>query len=140
MADIGNDPLLLYDGVCGFCNKSVQTILAHDRRGTMKFAPLQSELGKSLLAKHDLQGIDALVFVDRSQIPERVYVRSGSALKVAEYLGGWWKGFLIFTLVPRPIRDFFYNLFARYRYRFFGKYDSCMLPAPETRARFLDMA
>jgi predicted DCC family thiol-disulfide oxidoreductase YuxK len=118
----------------------VQTILAHDRRGTLKFAPLQSPLGQSILAKHQLKQIDSVVFVERSLAPEEVYIRSSAALKVAEYLGGWWKGLLIFRLIPRPIRDFFYELFARYRYRVFGKYESCMLPAPEVRARFLDMA
>ncbi len=140
MADTTNNPILLYDGVCGFCNKSVQTILAHDKRGTLKFAPLQSALGKGILARHNLKNIDSLIFVDQSTAPERAYVRSSGALKVAEYLGGWWKLLLIFRLVPRPLRDFFYDLFARYRYKLFGKYESCMLPAPDVRARFLDMA
>lgn len=139
MAEATNNPILLYDGVCGFCNKSVQTILAHDRRGTLNFAPLQSSLGKDILARHGLEDIDSLIFVDRQAATERVYVRSSGALKVAAYLGGWWKLLLIFRLVPRPVRDFFYDLFARYRYRIFGKYESCMLPAPEVRARFLDM-
>ena len=139
MNDASKNPILLYDGVCGFCNKSVQTILAYDKNGTMKFAPLQSPLGQSILARHQLTGIDSLIFVDRSETTERAYIRSSGALKVAAYLGGWWKGFLIFHLIPRPIRDFFYDLFARYRYKLFGKHDSCMLPAPETRTRFLDM-
>jgi predicted DCC family thiol-disulfide oxidoreductase YuxK len=139
MNDTPNNPILLYDGVCGFCNKSLQTILAHDKRGELKFAPLQSALGKNILARHNLKDIDSLIFVDRSTATERVYIRSSGALKVARYLGGWWKVFLIFTLVPRPIRDFFYDLFARYRYKLFGKSESCILPAPETRARFLDM-
>ena len=140
MADSSNDPILLYDGVCGFCNRSVQTILAHDRRGTLKFAPVQSALGQSILARHDLKNIDSLIFVDRSAAAERVYVRSSGALKVAAYLGGGWKWLLMFYVVPRPLRDFFYDLFAKYRYKLFGKYESCMLPAPEVRARFLDMA
>lgn len=140
MIEAENHPILLYDGVCGFCNKSVQTILAHDKHGTLKFAPLQSPLGINILATHQLKNIDSVVFVDRSQATERVYVRSNAALKVADYLGGWWKGLLIFRLVPRPLRDLFYDLFARYRYKIFGKYESCMLPAPEARARFIDMA
>lgn len=133
-------PVLLYDGVCGFCNRRLQTILAHDRKGTMQFAPLQSDYGKRVIAAHRLEGIDSLVYLDRAAGGERVFIRSDAALKVASYLGGRWKLLLIFRLVPRPLRDFFYDLFARNRYRFFGKYDTCMLPSPETRARFIDLA
>lgn len=134
------NPLLLYDGVCGFCNKSVQMILAKDKRGTMQFAPLQSTLGKEIVARHRLEHIDSVVFVDRSAGKEEIAVRSTAALKIADYLGGWWRLLAVFKIVPRPLRDFFYDLFAKYRYRFFGKHESCMLPAPEVRARFIDMA
>ena len=132
-------PVMLYDGVCGFCNKSVQTILDHDRRGVMRFAALQSEFGQAVVARHpELQGVDSVVYLDRSGGRERVYVRSAAALRVASYLGGFWKLFLAFRVVPAPVRDLFYDLFARYRYRLFGKYDSCMLPPPEVRSRFLE--
>jgi predicted DCC family thiol-disulfide oxidoreductase YuxK len=133
-------PILLYDGVCGFCNKSVQTILAHDQKGTLRFAPLQSKFGESILARHQLGNLDSVVYVDGSVQPERVFIRSNAALQVARYLGGGWKLLLIFYLLPRPIRDFFYDLFAKYRYRFFGKYESCMVPPPEVRSRFVDLA
>ncbi len=138
--DSANNPLLLYDGVCGFCNKGVQTILALDKRGTMRFAPLQSKMGQEIVARHHLEKIDSVVFVDRSSGKEEIAIRSGAALKIADYLGGGWRLLGIFKIVPRPLRDFFYDLFAKYRYRFFGKHDSCMLPAPEVRARFVDMA
>lgn len=132
-------PVLLYDGVCGFCNKSVQMILDHDRRGEMRFAALQSEFGEAVVRRHpELGGVDSVVFVDRSA-GERVYVRSEAALRVAEYLGGPWRLFLAARVIPAPVRDFFYNLVARYRYKIFGKYDSCMLPPPEVRSRFLDV-
>lgn len=134
------NPILLYDGVCGFCNRSVQTILAGDKKGTLRFAPLQSKLGEEVLTRHHLAGVDSVVYVDRSAGDERVFIRSDAALKVASYLGGRWKLLLVFRIIPRPVRDFFYDLFAKYRYRFFGKYDSCMLPSPEVRSRFLDMA
>jgi predicted DCC family thiol-disulfide oxidoreductase YuxK len=138
--DQANNLIMLYDGVCGFCNKSVQTIIAHDRKGVLKFAPLQSPYGQEILAKHNLKEIDSVVFVDRSSGAEHLSIRSNAALKVANYLGGWWKLLSVFYIVPRPLRDFGYDLFAKYRYRFFGKYDSCLLPSPEVRARFLDMA
>jgi predicted DCC family thiol-disulfide oxidoreductase YuxK len=137
-----DNPVLLYDGVCGFCNKAVQTILRHDRHGRMRFAALQSDYGKSIVTRHpELQNVDSLIYVENpSTTAERVFVRSMGALRVAAYLGGAWKLLLIFRIVPRPVRDFFYDLFARYRYKLFGKHDMCLLPSPDVRARFLDNA
>jgi predicted DCC family thiol-disulfide oxidoreductase YuxK len=135
-------PILLYDGVCGFCNKSVKLILDHDKRGTMRFAALQSDYGKAVMRRHPmLNGIDSVVFLETSSTTdrERVFIRSNAALRVAVYLGGLWKLFLVAYIIPTPIRDFFYDLFARYRYKVFGKYDSCMLPPQNVRARFLDV-
>ncbi len=138
-----NNPVLLYDGVCGLCNKSVQMILDHDKRKEMRFAALQSDYGKQVISRHpELEKVDSIVFVERNSgaDDERVFIRSDAALRVASYLGGAWKLLLIFRIIPRPIRDFFYNLIAKYRYKFFGKYDSCMLPSPDVRSRFLDVA
>lgn len=133
-------PVLLYDGVCGFCNKTVQMILDNDRRGTLRFAALQSNYGRAVVERHpEIQGVDSVVFVEKSFGGERVYVRSSAALKVAAYLGGLWKVFLCAYVVPRTLRDYLYDLFARNRYRFFGKHDQCMLPPAEARARFLDV-
>lgn len=135
-------PVLLYDGVCGFCNKTVQMILDHDRRGTMRFAALQSDYGRGVVGRHaELRGVDSVVFVENSSDgAERVYTRSDAALRVLKYLGGAWKLLLLAArAVPKPARDFFYDLFARNRYRLFGKYESCMLPPPEVRSRFLDV-
>lgn len=132
-------PVLLYDGVCGFCNKSVQLILDHDRRGEMRFAALQSDYGQAVIERHpELHGVDSVVLVEQQRDGERIYTRSDAALKVAAYLGGFWKIFLVAKVLPRGLRDYCYDLFARNRYRFFGKYDSCMLPPPEVRSRFLD--
>ena len=132
-------PVLLYDGVCGFCNKAVQTILKYDRRGEMRFAALQSDYGRAVLERHpELRDVDSVVFVERGPGGERVHVRSAASLRVAAYLGGAWKLFLAARVIPAPVRDFFYNLVARYRYKLFGKYDSCLLPAPEVRARFIE--
>ena len=137
----GGAPVLLYDGVCGFCNKTVQMILDRDRRGRMRFAALQSDYGQAIVARHpELQGVDSVVYVEwAADGGESVHVRSEAALKVASYLGGFWKVFLAARLVPRRLRDYLYDLFARNRYRFFGKYDTCMMPPPEVRARFLDV-
>ena len=132
-------PVLLYDGVCGFCNKSVQLILDHDRRGEMRFAALQSDYGQSVIERHpELRDVDSVVFVESHAGGERIYIRSDAALKVAAYLGGFWKIFLAARVLPRRLRDYLYDLFARNRYKLFGKYDTCMLPPPEVRSRFLD--
>ncbi|PYT03623.1 MAG: thiol-disulfide oxidoreductase [Acidobacteria bacterium] len=136
-----NAPVLLYDGVCGFCNKTVQMILERDPAGTMRFAALQSDYGRAVVERHtSLRGVDSVVFVENANGGdlERVFVRSDAALKVVAYLGGFWKIFLAAYVIPKPLRDYFYDLFARNRYRVFGKYDACMLPPPEVRSRFLD--
>lgn len=107
----------------------------------MFFAALQSEYGKSILTRHpELAGVDSLVFVEPLDFAmlERVFVRSDAALHVARYLGGAWKLALAAYIIPRAVRDFFYDQFAKRRYRWFGRYDSCLLPAPDVRERFLD--
>lgn len=141
--DTKEPPVLLYDGVCGFCNGVVQFMLAHDPNGTMRFAPLQSEFAAGVVERHPwLEGVDSVIFVEPAADgePERVSVRSDGALRVAAYLGGAWSLLAIFRIVPRRVRDYFYDLFAKYRYRLFGKYDACMLPSKEARARFVDVA
>lgn len=137
-----NNPVMLYDGVCGLCNRTVQIILDRDRRGTMRFAALQSDYGKAVKARHpSLENIDSVVLLERSAQgrEEQVYVRSSAALRVASYLGGAWRLLLIFRIVPSPVRDFFYDLIARYRYKIFGKHDACMMPSADVRSRFLDL-
>lgn len=136
------DPVLLYDGVCGFCNKSVQLILKLDRQRKIKFAPLQSTFGESVCARHEeLKGIDSVVLVENAgQASEKIYVRSSAALRIAHYIGGFWRIFLIGYILPASIRDLLYDLIARNRYRFFGRYDTCMMPSPEVRSRFIDLA
>ena len=134
-------PVLLYDGVCGYCNQTVQLLLRLDPRGTLRFAALQSDYGRRVVARHpSLKGVDSVVFVEPAADDGegRVHVRSDAALRVVSYLGGPWKIFLLARLLPRRLRDFLYDLFARNRYRLFGKYDSCLLPAAEVRSRFLD--
>lgn len=133
-------PVLLYDGLCGFCDGTVQFILEHDRRRTLKFATLQGDYARDVIGRHpELAGIDSLVLVERDAAgQENVYVRSEGALRVARYLGGVWHLARAVAIVPRFLRDWAYDAFARIRYRVFGRYDSCPIPTPEQRARFID--
>jgi predicted DCC family thiol-disulfide oxidoreductase YuxK len=127
--------IILFDGVCNFCNGAVNFIIERDRAGYFKFAPLQSEIGEKLLAEHGVNKIetDSVVLIEDG----RVYTYSTAALRVARKLSGAWSWFYAFIVVPPFIRDFFYKLFAKYRYRMFGKQDACLLPTPDVRARFL---
>jgi predicted DCC family thiol-disulfide oxidoreductase YuxK len=133
-------PVLLYDGLCGFCDGAVQFILKHDRRGTLRFATLQGDFARGVFDRHpELDGVDSLVLVERdSSGAEQVHVRSNGALHVARYLGGTWHLARVTAIVPRFIRDAVYDGFARIRHRVFGRHDSCRIPSPEQRARFID--
>ncbi|TDZ75434.1 hypothetical protein DE4585_01805 [Mycobacteroides salmoniphilum] len=132
-------PVLLYDGVCALCNGAVKKILRDDKVGTMRFAALDSEYGDQVLARHpELVGVDSFVIIDNPGEPvERIHIRSDGVLRIMDYLGGTRRAALIARLVPRPIRDGLYRLVARTRYRMFGQYDTCPVPPPEVRARFL---
>lgn len=140
MSDSHRQPVLLYDGICGFCNGAVQTILRLDTGGSLRFAALQGDFGRDVIARHpSLADVDSVVFVDDPGGPgERVTIKSAAALRVADYLGGWWRPLLVAGAIPAPIRDRLYDGFARVRYRIFGTHDTCPIPAPEVRARFLD--
>ena len=138
---MSDGPVLLYDGLCRFCDGTVQFILKHDRRGTLRFATLQGDFARDVIARHpEVAGVDSLVLVEQNDASgrERVFVRSEGALRVARYLGGAWHLTRIVAIVTRFLRDWAYDAFARIRYRLFGKYESCPIPTPEQRARFID--
>jgi predicted DCC family thiol-disulfide oxidoreductase YuxK len=132
---VDEGPVVLYDGTCGLCDRSVQLILRHDRRGRFRFAALQSDVGRAMLAKHGLpaDALDTVVLVQDG----RAYVKSAAALAIARGMDAPWPVARVLSVIPRPIRDFFYDRVASSRYRIFGRVDACMLPPPEVRARFL---
>ena len=133
-----NDATLLYDGLCGFCDGVVQFVLARDAGGTLRFAPLQGAFAHGVMERHPgLRGMDSLVLVTGEGATETVAVRSDAALDVAAYLGGGWSLARVLRAVPRPLRDWGYDLFARYRYRLFGHRAACRIPDAADRARFL---
>ena len=101
-------PVLYYDGECGVCTRSVELVLRHDRRGTLRFASLRGEFGAALLARHpELRGVDSMLWVEPvpGENRERVLVRSGAVLAVVRYLGGWWRVALAARAIPRALRD-----------------------------------
>lgn len=133
--------ILLYDGLCGFCSQTVQFVLARDPGGRMRFAPLQGEFAGDVLRRYPaLKGVDSLMLMDVDGPPPGAepLVRSDAVLAIADYLGWPWRAAVVFRLVPRVLRDWAYDRFARHRYRLFGRYDACPLPSPDVRARFID--
>lgn len=131
-------PVLLYDGLCGFCDAAVQRVLARDRHARLRFAPLQGEFARGVLARHPARaGVDSSEVGDRGRVTESMRVRSEGALRVAHHLGGAWRAAALLRLVPRPLRDLAYDAFARVRYRVWGRRDACALPPPAQRERFL---
>jgi predicted DCC family thiol-disulfide oxidoreductase YuxK len=133
------EPILLYDGACGFCNGLVQFVLARDRRGTLRFAALQGEFARQLSARYPvIAGADTAAYVETGDGIERVFIRSDAILRVLGNLGLPWSAFAAARVVPRQIRDWAYAAFARRRYRWFGRYLSCPVPAANVRTRFLD--
>jgi predicted DCC family thiol-disulfide oxidoreductase YuxK len=134
------EPVLLYDGCCGFCNAAVRFVLKRDRGTAMRFAPLQGVFGAAVVARHpELRTVDSLVLVRCLPSGEElVATRSESVIGVARYLGGPWRAGLVVRLLPRPFRDWAYDMFARNRHRAFARYDSCPVPDAATRDRFLE--
>jgi predicted DCC family thiol-disulfide oxidoreductase YuxK len=129
--------IILFDGVCNFCNQWVNLVIQYDRKGRFQFASLQSEVAKSILTKHAVDTIDqdSVVLIEGDQ----VYTRSAAILRILRHMDGWWKWLYLFVIIPRPLRDLGYRWFAKNRYRFFGKREECMIPTPEMRKRFLDL-
>jgi predicted DCC family thiol-disulfide oxidoreductase YuxK len=126
----------LFDGVCNLCNASVRFLIARDHRAALRFTSLQSDLGRTLIAQHELDGtgLDSVILVENG----RAWVESEAALRIAMHLGWPWRAAGVLRLLPRRLRDAGYRLIARNRYRWFGKQDACLMPTPELRARFLD--
>ena len=135
------NPIILYDGVCGLCNRLVQFLLKHDKRERLRFASLQSEFAATLLNRHgiDPNDLDTVqVVINYARPDERVLNRSDAILCAGEELGMPWNTLAtIARIIPRPLRDIVYGFVARNRYSVFGKSETCMLPDPTQRHRFL---
>jgi predicted DCC family thiol-disulfide oxidoreductase YuxK len=128
-------PILLFDGVCNLCNSWVQLVIKHDKKGRFRFAALQSDAGQELLKKSGLplSNFTSLVLIEG----DKIYQRSSAALRIAKQLSGLWPLAYALIIIPPFIRDGVYNSIAGNRYRWFGRQDSCMMPTPELKQRFL---
>ena len=124
--------IILFDGECNFCDASVQFIIKRDN-GTFHFASLQSEVGKQLVERFQLQGIDSVVLIEN----ERAYSKSTAALRIAKWLHQLWRLCYLLIVFPKSIRDSIYGVIAKNRYKWFGKKEICMLPSEKDRERFL---
>jgi predicted DCC family thiol-disulfide oxidoreductase YuxK len=135
-------PILLYDGVCGLCNRFVQFILRRDRNAIFRFASLQSPFAARILARHGVNptALDTVYVVLNYELPnESLLSRSDAALFVIQLVGGLWRpAASLLRLLPRFLRDPAYNLVARHRYRIFGRSQVCTLPRDADHSRFLD--
>jgi predicted DCC family thiol-disulfide oxidoreductase YuxK len=127
-------PILFFDGVCGLCNRLVDFLLRADRRRRFRFAPLQGTTARELLSPSRRErGMQSVIYLDEAGVRDR----SDAVLEVCRRLGGVWSIASLMRIVPRPIRDGAYGVLARNRYRWFGRRDSCRVPAEHERERFL---
>lgn len=137
--DVSSSAIVLFDGVCNLCNASINFVIDRDAAGYFKFASLQSDAAPDLAApcgplNSDRDSLDSIVLVEDGNC----YDRSTAALRIARRMDGLWPMLYAFIIIPRPIRDVVYNWIAKNRYRWFGKEESCRLPTPELRARFVE--
>ncbi|SFW98056.1 Predicted thiol-disulfide oxidoreductase YuxK, DCC family [Thermoactinomyces sp. DSM 45891] len=124
--------IVLFDGVCNFCNGRVQFLLKHDKKKQLHFAPLQSNFVQNWVAEKGIQLEDSMYFIDG----DTLYSHSTAVLRIIKELGGCWRWLYILILVPESIRNTLYRRFAKNRYRWFGKSEVCLIPSPEARNRF----
>lgn len=132
---IKDQPILLFDGVCNLCNGLVQFAIRRDPKAKLKFAALQSASGQELLKKFGLpiKDFDSFVFISG----DKYFLKSSAILHVMKELGGGWKLFYAFIIIPKPLREFIYNMVARTRYKILGKRETCMIPTENISQRFL---
>ncbi|HKJ49540.1 MAG TPA: thiol-disulfide oxidoreductase DCC family protein [Christiangramia sp.] len=132
-----NKKIVLFDGVCNLCDDAVQRIIKHDKKDIFRFASLQSDFGKELVAERDLdpEELDSIILIDPGVA---YYIKSTAALEISRDLSGGYSLLKNFLFIPESLRDGVYDFIANNRYKWFGKKDQCMIPTPELKAKFLD--
>jgi len=128
-----NHTIVLFDGVCNFCEASVNFIIKHDAKKQFHFMAQSAEEAQLFLEENELEKLDSIILFSNGKI----YAHSDAALEIAKGLDGWYRHLYIFRFVPKFLRDWVYKLVAKCRYKIFGKKESCMMPSDEVRERFL---
>lgn len=131
-----NKIIVLFDGVCNFCNWAVNFIIKRDKENIFMFAPSQSRAVQEIINKHklDRKGYETIILINN----EDIFVKSEAVLEIFKYLKGGWKYLRILKIFPRIFRDWGYTVFAKFRYKIFGKRDTCMIPNEDIKKRFLE--
>ena len=129
------DFLVFFDGICNLCNGAVLFIIKRDKAGKIRFAPLQSELGRDQLVRNSLDpdALHSIIVIENGKL----FQKSDAVLRIAARMDGAWPWLRMFGMLPRFLRDALYDLVARSRYKIFGKKDACMIPTPELKKRFV---
>lgn len=132
--DSSNSHIILYDGLCKLCNGSVKFIIKRDSKALFKFQALQNyqEIQK-LDSQFQKQIPDSIIYIQE----EKILSKSTAAIMICKKLDGLWPIFYVFIIIPKPIRDYLYDIIAKYRYSWFGKHDSCMIPNRNIKDRFI---
>ena len=127
--------IIIFDGVCNFCNGAINFIIKHDPQARFSFTPMQTELAETLIQKHNITnvGVDTFLLIKN----DKCYIWTDAALEITKDLSGYWYLFNLMKIIPRSFRDFLYKLFARNRYKLFGKRSICMTPTEEIKGRFV---
>ncbi len=138
MIDLPNNTkLILFDGICNLCNDSVLKVIKNDKKNIFVFTALQSETGKKIIThlQIDITKIDSIILYTPNVSFD---IKSTAALKIMNDFGGLWKLTQVFYILPKSLRDFIYDFIAKNRYKWFGKKESCMIPSPELKSKFLN--
>lgn len=134
--ELSEKTILLFDGVCNLCNRTVQFVIKRDKKANVKFASLHSEVGKQIMQQYHIPSeyIDSIIFFEN----KKVYYKSTAALRLSKKMDGLWPVIYVFIIIPAFIRNFVYDFIARNRIKWFGKADTCWVMTPELKNRFLN--
>jgi predicted DCC family thiol-disulfide oxidoreductase YuxK len=127
--------IVFFDGVCNFCNSSVQIIIKYDKNNLINFASQQSEIGKKILIDNGYfnNSLDTIIFLKNDEL----FLKSNAIIEICKLLNGFPRVVILSKIIPEKIRDYFYMIFSKHRYKLFGKKNACMIPSPEIRNKFL---
>lgn len=130
--------IIMFDGVCNLCNNSINFVIKHDKNTVFRYASLQSNVGQKLIQEYNVDNtsLDSILLIDPNA--KKYYYKSTAALRIAKQLSGLYPLLSVFLIFPKLVRDWFYDIIAKNRYKWFGKEESCMIPTQELRSLFID--